>query len=323
MLLLDASRLPASIIDELKHVFGNYPGEADVVLDVATSAGDRARCGSARTSASSRRRRCAPSWRASSAPPRCAAARAGLRRTATPAAPGRGTGLGVRGELRLGRCARCRPLAQRVRSAASSVGVGPLRVRARASRGSPAGPSKRGSDRNTAQPSSPSSPSPTSAWRSRLEPSGVLGVVEVQRAEAVEADLASHSSSDCGQALGACGCRSPRRSRWQESRHRPRRSSPPAASISAASSCEGAPERAAGARGVLEVQRAALALRQRLADDRAGALDRRRDLAGLGADPGAGRRARRRARRRRAATAISEVSVFVADVGSSEAALSR
>ena len=40
-ILLDASRLPASIIDELKHVFGNHTGEADVVLAISTSAGAR------------------------------------------------------------------------------------------------------------------------------------------------------------------------------------------------------------------------------------------------------------------------------------------
>jgi DNA polymerase-3 subunit alpha len=40
-LVLDAARLPASIIEELKHVFGNHVGEADVVLDVRTSGGPR------------------------------------------------------------------------------------------------------------------------------------------------------------------------------------------------------------------------------------------------------------------------------------------
>jgi DNA polymerase III subunit alpha len=40
-LILDASRLPASIIEELKHVFGNHVGESDVVLDVHTSGGPR------------------------------------------------------------------------------------------------------------------------------------------------------------------------------------------------------------------------------------------------------------------------------------------
>jgi DNA polymerase-3 subunit alpha len=38
---LDAARLPAAIIDELKHVFGNHAGESEVVLDIRTSAGPR------------------------------------------------------------------------------------------------------------------------------------------------------------------------------------------------------------------------------------------------------------------------------------------
>jgi DNA polymerase-3 subunit alpha len=41
ILVLDAARLPASTIEELKHIFGNHTGEADVVLDVRTSAGAR------------------------------------------------------------------------------------------------------------------------------------------------------------------------------------------------------------------------------------------------------------------------------------------
>jgi DNA polymerase-3 subunit alpha len=40
-LVLDASRLPASILEELKHVFGNHTGEADVVLALQTSQGAR------------------------------------------------------------------------------------------------------------------------------------------------------------------------------------------------------------------------------------------------------------------------------------------
>jgi DNA polymerase III subunit alpha len=39
--LLDATRLPATVIDELKHVFGNHAGESEVVLDIRTSAGAR------------------------------------------------------------------------------------------------------------------------------------------------------------------------------------------------------------------------------------------------------------------------------------------
>jgi DNA polymerase III subunit alpha len=38
---LDAGRLPASVIDELKHVFGNFPGDSEVVLDIQTSDGSR------------------------------------------------------------------------------------------------------------------------------------------------------------------------------------------------------------------------------------------------------------------------------------------
>jgi DNA-directed DNA polymerase III PolC len=38
---LDATGLPASIIDELKHVFGNHAGECEVVLAIETSAGPR------------------------------------------------------------------------------------------------------------------------------------------------------------------------------------------------------------------------------------------------------------------------------------------
>jgi DNA polymerase-3 subunit alpha len=41
MLILDAASLPASIIDELKHVFGNHLGAAEVVLDIRTSQGPR------------------------------------------------------------------------------------------------------------------------------------------------------------------------------------------------------------------------------------------------------------------------------------------
>ena len=41
LVTLDAARLPASIIDELKHVLGNHAGETEVVLDIRTSAGPR------------------------------------------------------------------------------------------------------------------------------------------------------------------------------------------------------------------------------------------------------------------------------------------
>ncbi|MEA2249120.1 MAG: polymerase subunit alpha [Solirubrobacteraceae bacterium] len=41
LVTLDAGSLPASIIDELKHVFGNHAGESEVVLDIQTSGGPR------------------------------------------------------------------------------------------------------------------------------------------------------------------------------------------------------------------------------------------------------------------------------------------
>jgi DNA polymerase-3 subunit alpha len=38
---LDATRLPATAIAELKHVLGNFPGESEVVLAIRTTAGAR------------------------------------------------------------------------------------------------------------------------------------------------------------------------------------------------------------------------------------------------------------------------------------------
>jgi DNA polymerase-3 subunit alpha len=40
-LRVDATRLPASVIDELKHVIGNFPGPAEVVLEMDTATGPR------------------------------------------------------------------------------------------------------------------------------------------------------------------------------------------------------------------------------------------------------------------------------------------
>jgi DNA polymerase-3 subunit alpha len=38
---IDATRLSAGVIDDLKHVLGNYPGESEVVLHIDTSQGAR------------------------------------------------------------------------------------------------------------------------------------------------------------------------------------------------------------------------------------------------------------------------------------------
>jgi DNA polymerase III subunit alpha len=43
-LRIDATKLPASVIDELKHVIGNFPGTAEVVLEMDTSTGPRRLC---------------------------------------------------------------------------------------------------------------------------------------------------------------------------------------------------------------------------------------------------------------------------------------
>jgi DNA polymerase-3 subunit alpha len=40
-LRVDAARLPATVIDELKHVFEKFPGEAEVVLEMQTAGGPR------------------------------------------------------------------------------------------------------------------------------------------------------------------------------------------------------------------------------------------------------------------------------------------
>jgi len=38
---IDAARLPATVIDELKTLFSSFPGESEVVLEVQTSSGPR------------------------------------------------------------------------------------------------------------------------------------------------------------------------------------------------------------------------------------------------------------------------------------------
>ena len=88
---------------------------------------------------------------------------------------------------------------------------------------------------------------------------------------------------------------------------------------------EGAPERAARARGVLEVQRAVLGLRERLRDHRAGAVERRVDRAAV-LERRAGvqdDRVAPRAARPRAARPSASASDFSRISASSEAQLSR
>ena len=174
-------------------------------------------------------------------------------------------------------------------------------------------------------PSRPISPSPRLAWRSRLEPSGVMRVVDVQRAEPVEADDAVELVEHARRAPRRCGRRSRRRaggrspgrrraarrrrrssiSRASSSNERP--SVPPAPAVS--SRCSAQPSDSSSASAI----------------DRAGALDRRVDVAAV-----LQRRARvqhhadaRRAPRPPAARRSATVSDLSRISGSSEAQLSR
>ena len=86
---------------------------------------------------------------------------------------------------------------------------------------------------------------------------------------------------------------------------------------------ERAPERAAGAGRVLEVQRAALGLRQRLRDHLAGALDRLADVALLGRARVQDHAASRRSPSPTRSDWVSEASDLSRISRSSEAQLSR
>ena len=72
---VDATALPATIIEELKHILGNHAGESRGRAGDPDVGAARARCASGRAIASTRRRACAPSWAAFSARPRSKSAR--------------------------------------------------------------------------------------------------------------------------------------------------------------------------------------------------------------------------------------------------------
>jgi DNA polymerase-3 subunit alpha len=38
---VDAARLPATVIDDLKHLLENFPGDSEVVIEMRTASGDR------------------------------------------------------------------------------------------------------------------------------------------------------------------------------------------------------------------------------------------------------------------------------------------
>ena len=88
-------------------------------------------------------------------------------------------------------------------------------------------PSKRGSERNTAQPSRAELALAEVGVAVAVGAERRLRVVEVQRAEPVEADDRVAVVEHRRRAPRRCGCRSREASRWQESRQTPSRASPP------------------------------------------------------------------------------------------------
>ena len=121
---------------------------------------------------------------------------------------------------------------------------------------------------------------------------------------------ASHSSITAHAAPPACGSRSPEASRWQESRHRPSRGPPPRRLDQRRELLERAPERAAGARRVLEVQRAALGLGERRAMTSPARSIAGADVARLRRAGVQRPRRARRSRRRRAANGSATRAIF-------------
>ncbi len=102
-------------------------------------------------------------------------------------------------------------------------------------------------------PSAPISPSPRFAWRSRLEPSGGHGVVDVQGAEPVQADDRVEVVEHVRRAPRRCGRRS-RRPAGGRSPGRRRALAAARGLDQRGELLERAPERAAGAGRVLQVQ---------------------------------------------------------------------
>ena len=121
-------------------------------------------------------------------------------------------------------------------------------------------PSKRGSDRNTAQPSLAELALADVRVAVAVGAQRRLAVVEVQRAEAARARRSRRTRRARRPAPAGVRISKPEASRWQESRQTPRRSPPPGRVEQGGQLVERATERAAGAGGVLQVQRAALAL---------------------------------------------------------------
>ena len=153
--------------------------------------------------------------------------------------------------------------------------------RARAFRARRRGCRKRGSLTNARAPSMPSSPSPMLAWRSRFEPSGVWESLRCSEPTRPRPTTRSPSSSTAGERrrradLIAGG------EQVAGVQAQPEAVVPAAGVQQRRELLERAPERAAGAGRVLEVQRAALRVRERRGEHLAGTRDRRSDRSGQG-----------------------------------------
>ena len=213
---VDAARLPAPVVDDLQRRSSAIPGRY------------RVRPRGRPPAAGLRCLRFGDGFKVKGA---TRASSAELDAPARPAGAGAGRALpppdAARDARAMPRPSRAQPCSQEVAAMSSGSTALPLGRRGPRTRtGGPRSAARTGTRRS---PSAPISPSPRFAWRSRLEPSGVCRVVDVQRAEPVEPDDAVELVEHRGERLRASGCRSRDASRWQESRHTPRRSSPPAA----------------------------------------------------------------------------------------------
>ena len=109
-----------------------------------------------------------------------------------PRGAARRAGVALTGQRRQRRAAS--PRSRNARVSTISSDVGPLCFGPGVSSTS-GRPSKRGSERNAAQPSSPSSPAPTFAWRSTFEPSGVCESLRCSEPRRSMPTCAAQSSS--------------------------------------------------------------------------------------------------------------------------------
>ena len=276
-LRIDAAKLPASAIDELKHVIGNFPGPAEV-CSRWTPPLALAACASERPTGWSPRPRCGRSWSRSWAASGVVGRLAALARRAASAAgprPGRSFTTARHAPARLRRAAKPR-LRSAIASATSSA-VGPP---------SPGGlqdagqilEGRGGEEGRAAALAQLPLPDVGVAVAARAE--GALRVVEVQRAQPLQADLRGDLLQQRVHARGRADVIAGGEQVAGVQAHP--QPLPAAGGVDQRSQLlHRAPQGAAAARGVLQVQRAALALGERLADRGARARDRLADVTGL------------------------------------------